>query len=120
MVGWPLRQGSRSRIGTKFRPREQVGQHRSIIMQESRGREKGSNRYVRPHSHRYEKLTGLTKEQVESNRGEELLLVPSDSPPGLTQTMESMNEEPVLVVGRVPNPAFLMLHQSPHWLRRFC
>jgi hypothetical protein len=49
-----------------------------------------------------------------------VLLVPSHSPPGLTQTMASMYEEPVLVVGRVPKPAPLMLHQSPHAWRRFC
>ena len=60
-----------------------------------------------------------TREQVLSKRGEELFEVPSDSPPGLTQTMASMSELPVLVVGRVPKPAPLMLHQSPHCWRMF-
>lgn len=61
-----------------------------------------------------------TKEHVLSKRGDELLEVPSDSPPGLTQMIASMSGLPVLVVGRVPKPVPLMLHQSPHCWRRFC
>ena len=104
-----------------FRLQAQAAQHRSALKKAQTGNgRKGQNKFHISDLDAKKLERKHTKEQVESNRGEELLLVPSDSPPGLTQTMESMKEEPVLVVGRVPNPAFLMLHQSPHWLRRFC
>jgi hypothetical protein len=64
------------------------------------------------------KTTYATPQWV-SYRGAEVSEVPSASPPGFTQTMASMSEDPVLRVGRMPKPAPLTLHHSPHSFRMF-
>ena len=51
------------------------------------------------------------------------MLVPSDSPPGLTHTTASISADPIWdgsLVGRMPKPAFRTLHQSVHAVRIFC
>ena len=94
--------------GTRYRLLETAGEHPTIFRVELVI--DSSSTSVRK----------LTRAQVESKRGDEELLVPSHSPPGLTQTIESMREDGRPVeVGRRPKPAPLMLHQSPHWLRMF-
>lgn len=55
-------------------------------------------------------LETYARAQVASKRVADEFEVPSHSPPGLIQTIESIRLDPVLVVGRVPKPAPLMLH----------
>lgn len=51
--------------------------------------------------------------QFSSYRTADVSDVPSDSPPGFTHTIASSDGAGVFVVGRGPNPAALLLHQSP-------